>query len=278
MQNRIRPASGRLGVLVLAVALTAAGCGTQGRTSSAPITLAALVRDGARATMSHRTADLTVSGSIVVAGHTIPVSGSGQSDFNAHATQVAMNMAIPGHPVTITERMVAGHLYMGIDMAGHTLKQMTGHTWYQLPIPVGGSADGDGLGDPAQVLALAEQRGAKVVSLGTRTIGGLVVSGYAVTPSRAAMLAHARSRLADLPPAQRGPVMRMVRAMKPPTMQMWFDKTQDLLRRLTMRMNLSLAPGASAAGTIRFDFMNFGTPVSIPVPAPSDVSTKAPGA
>ncbi len=264
----------RLGVLVMAAALTLTGCG---QSVSPAISLVALVRDGAQATLARKTADITISGLIRSAGQAVTINGTGQGDFGAHAMNATMHMAVAGHTITMGERLVGGHMYMTLDFAGHTLKQLTGYDWYELPIPVGGSAS-SGLGDPTQMLALAQQHGAKVVSLGNKTINGLVTSGFSVTPSRAAMLAEAKTRMKYVPVAQRAAVERIVQNSTPPTIQMWFDPAQHLLRRMNMQMNMSFAPGVTGGGNVQFDFSNYGAPVSIKAPAPSDVSTKAPGA
>lgn len=273
MMMRLR--SVRLGVLVGAAALALTGCGSQSVTPA--LSMVALVRDGAHATLSHKTADMTISGKITASGQTVAITGTGQTDFSAHAMKAEMHMGVAGHTITMEERLVGGHMYMGMDFAGHTLKQLTGYDWYELPIPVGSSSSA-GFGDPSQMLALVEQQGAKVVSLGSMTIDGLQTTGYAVTPSRAAMLAQAKTKLTYLSASQRALVERTIQNSAPPTMQMWFDSAQHLLRRMNVQMNLSFAPGASGGGNVQFDFSHYGSPVSIPVPAPSDVSTKAPGA
>lgn len=280
MSTRLGATPLRLGVLVVAAVLTVTGCGAQSRsaTTSPAISLVALVRDGAQATMSRKTADMTISGSVLTAGHTLTITGTGQSDFSAHIMKAAMHMAVAGQIIAMEERVVGGHMYMSIDFAGHTLKQLTGYDWYEVPVPIGGSSSGAGLGDPTQMLALAQQRGAKVVSLGARTINGVSTTGYSVTPDRAAMIAEAKKRLKYVAPSVRATVEHVIETMKPPTVQMWFDPSDHLLRRMVTLISLSLAPGASGSGNVQFDFSHYGAPVSITAPAPSDVSTKAPGA
>lgn len=273
MAHHRRPVRGLLGVAAVALTFLAAGCGS---TPPTPLSLAAFVQHGAEATLNRRTADLTLSGTVLVAGHSIPVHGTGQSDFTAHAMEADMTMAMEGHTMAMAERLVGGRFYLGMNVDGQTMKKLTGRDWYVSPIPITGS--GGGFGDPSEMLALAAQQGSRVVGLGSSTIDGLQVTGYAVTPSRAAMLHQARAKLHLLPAADRPRIERMLRSMKPPTISMWFDQGgQDLLRRLSVRMSLSFGTGASAGGVVQFDFKNYGTPVDIPVPAPGDVGTKLPG-
>lgn len=272
--TRLRPTSVRLGVLAAAGALAVTGCGAQ--SVSPVLSMVALVRDGAQATLSQKTADMTLSGKITAAGHTVNITGTGQSDFNAHAMKISMQMAVAGQKITEAERLVAGHMYITFDFAGHTLKQLTGSDWYELPIPLGGPSSA-GVGDPSQMLAMAQQEGAKVVSLGELTINGFQTAGYSVTPSRAAMIAQAKTKLKYLPAAERPVVERTLATMTPPTVQLWFDKSDHLLRRMNTQMSLTFAPGATGGGNVQFDFTNYGSPVDITAPAPSDVSTKMPG-
>jgi hypothetical protein len=275
VRNILRPGTRRLGALVLAGSLLASGCGVATTALSTSLGLAALVQHGAEATLSRKTADMTVTGTINVAGHAISMTGTGESDFAAHAMKLDAQMDFGGQQASIHELVVGGHLYMGFSAAGESMKKMTGYDWWELPIPATGSA-GSGLGDPTEMLALAAHDGSKVVSLGTTTVNGLQVEGFAVTPSRAAMIAGAKSRMGSLSAEQRALVERGLKTMTPPTIKVWFDKTENLVRRMVVKMNLPIG-GTNSGGTVQFDFSNYGAPVSITAPPAGDVSTKMPG-
>jgi hypothetical protein len=236
------------------------------------MSLAAFVRQASRATLGQKTADLTISGNIRAAGHSVIISGTGQSDLTTHALNIAMH--IEGHRIALDELSVLGHLYLSINVPGQTMKQATGHEWYELPISIRGVP---GSGDPVQALALATHEGSKVVSLGSKVIDGITTVGYAVTPTRAAMLAQLRNKTVTIPASEQATVRHEIETTTPPTYEMWFDRTHDLMRRLSMQMSLPIASaGAGSGGDITFDFTHYGVPVNVKAPSASEVTTKAP--
>ena len=260
-------------ILVLAV-LTAAGFMAKAYESGSPpkpaVSPAAFVTQSAYHTLAQSTAEMTLSGTFQDAGQSVPLNGTGEIDFGTGATQLSMDVSISGHALAVQEIVVGGNLYLTISVAGVSLSQVAGgREWIELPVGQSTSSAVSST-DPTSPLAVLEQPGMTVQELGSATIDGVVCSGYAVTPTRQAVLAGASEEAARLgfSPAMTSQLSSMVASEPLPTYRVWFD-AQGLLRQMDMSLQTTALVVMSASVTV--DFSHYGSPVQITAPAPSDV-------
>jgi hypothetical protein len=228
------------------------------------VSQAAYVSQSAERTLAQRTADMTLNGTVQVAGRTVAVNGTGQIDFSTNAMAFDATILGPGPPLSEKVILVGGNLYLAASLGG------TGQAaadWTQLPASEWGAENVVG-SDPMPTLLVLEQEGVSVRALGTRSVDGVSCTGYAVTPSKQAMIEAARTQAARLgySAAVTGELLSQVQGTSPPTVTVWFD-AQGLLRETSE--NLSVPAGgssAAASGSVVIDFSNFGSPVRITAP------------
>jgi hypothetical protein len=255
---------------VVAVAGVVTGVVIASRPGPASVSMspAAFVTQSAQRTLSARTADVTMSGSVSALGESVPVSGTGQTDFSTNAMTLNSTFNSSGHSVVEKEIETKGNLYITMSVDGQS-----GDKWVETPLQESGSAN---LGDsnPAMSLAVLAQHGNTVRTLGTKAIDGVTCSGYSVTPSRQAMIAAVQRELAaqGRNDASASTVLQTIGSMLQPTITVWFD-AQGLLRQMSMQFGMQLQQGTSN-GSFGADmdvtFSNYGTPVRISAPPPSD--------
>ena len=277
------PARGRAGMRLIAAVVAVAAVVTVvvvvGKSGHGTVAMspAAFVTKSAQHTLAAHSADVTLTGSVTVLGHNIPVSGTGQADFTANSASLNVAFSMSGHSAAEKEIVADGNLYMTLSVDGQDFSQVTGgRHWIQMPVQQSGTANLGG-SNPASALAVLEQQGNTVRSLGTKIVGGVTCTGYSVTVSRKAMIASARKEFAalGLDSATANAELRMIASVQPPTFAVWFD-AQGLLREMSLQMSLSLpASGSdgsdgSVGGDIVMDFSNFGAPLRITAPAASD--------
>ena len=222
-------------------------------------------------TLAQRTADVVISGSVSVAGHEIPLTGTGQADFTTNGFSATVSENAANTSVDERELVVGGNLYMGMTIDGHNMSKFTnGASWISIPTPgQASSSPGFGSVDPLSQIKLLEQKGATVVPLGTSVIDGDTVSGYSVTFSPSQLQQSLQQELASgqFTPAEQQQILNATKALGSLSMDVWFDGS-GILRRETA----NLAGGTSGAtGRVDITFSNFGTPVSIEAPAAGDV-------
>jgi hypothetical protein len=250
------------------------------RPGTAPHNLAtspvAFVTQSAQRTLAKRTADVTLSGTIQADGHSLSVSGTGETNFNANAMALDLAFSADGHSAVEREILTQGNMYLTLSVDGKSLAQVTGgREWIQLPVADSASASLTG-SDPMSSLSVLEQHGDTVRKLGTQIIGGVSCSGYAVTPSRQAMIAAVRKEAAKLglPASMTNLELQLLQGMSPPTVTVYFD-AQQLLRQMSVSLQVNGLTGG-ASGSVVMDFSHYGTQVVITAPAPSDtISYKA---
>lgn len=254
--------------------LALTGCASSPAASRHVVSLPDLVLTAAQTTLAQHTADLTLTGSMTVAGHTVQMSGTGVGNLSRNDLKMTMAMNLAGNKATITELFVNSRLYMAFTMGGQSFRQLTGHDWIAMPMVSGNGAGLSG-GNPMQALATLAQKGATVTSLGPSDIDGLTVNGYSVTPDRAAMLASAEKALAtaELPAAMRSAALQTLQASPTPTFKVWIDPAHNLLRRMTTSLGLNLPTGNSSTGSFVMDFTHYGVPVNITAPPANDVTS-----
>jgi hypothetical protein len=222
-------------------------------------------------TLAQRSADLTIDGSIVEAGQTVPIHGSGWADFDTNQYSANMNVDSGSYSMDEHELVTGGQLFIGMDVNGTSMSILTGGpNWVSVPVPdQGSSALGAGNIDPLSQLQMMEKKGATVQPLGTSTVNGITVSGYAVTPSRAEELQKIQQEINSgaIPRQFAKQALGAVNSLGNLTTDVYFDQS-GLLRKESVQVG----GGTSGAnGTVAVVFSAYGTPRNVQTPAPSDV-------
>ena len=230
---------------------------------------AAFVTQSAQHTLAESTAEMTLSGTMQIAGRITPVVGTGEADFKTGATQMNMGFSMSG--LTVAEQVIVagGNFYLALSLNGKGLAQRTGgRDWTELPVAQAGPGDLSG-SDQLASLSELEQQGNTVQALGTKTIDGVLCTGYTVTPSKQAMLAAMRDESArlGLSSAMTSQFSSVIASLSPPTYIVWFDG-QGLLHQMGVNWQMTTLDGASTSLVVKFS--NYGSPVNITTPPPSD--------
>jgi uncharacterized protein (UPF0333 family) len=237
------------------------------------ISQAAFVRQSAAKTLAERTANLTLSGTVQSLGHAVTVNGTGAINFNTNEIEVNLSAGSPGQLLTEQEILVNGNLYLTLTISGTSLAKLTGgRAWILLPVAQSGSANQVG-SDPLSSLSLLEQQGIDVRPIGTKIIEGQSCTGYAITPTKAAMLASTRAEFTKLgfAPAQIDQEVSLAQEMLPPTVTVWID-AQGLMREMSMNLGLQTSGSSSTVSGSMVIYLSYlGSPVQITAPAASDV-------
>jgi hypothetical protein len=230
------------------------------------------VISSAQNTASQRTADLTYRGTLHEQGKSMSLSGTGQADFTRNAFIGTIQFHSIGNTVVETELSAGNRFYIALVVDGvNTAQALSGKHWIQAPDPVAGAIGGIGFGtvDPLTQLKAAQQQGATVVLLGTSVIDGDTVSGYSVTSSRQEVQQRIQDDVASgqVPASFGTAAEHEADTLGAIRSDVYFDAA-GLLRR----QSLVIAAGTSGAhGRIDVTYTHFGAPISIAVPAASDV-------
>jgi hypothetical protein len=233
---------------------------------------AAFVSRSAGRTLAQRTADIALIGTSSSLGRTVTVTGTGEVDFSTNALSFDMNASLPGQSVTEKEILVNGSLFVALPISGTALAPLMGHReWLQMPASQWGSANLAG-NDPVSSLSVLEQQGSSVRMLGYESIEGVNCTGYAVTPSRQALINAAKAEFAGpgYSSAETNQELSLVQGMPPPTVTVWLD-AQGLVHQMSVSVSVpASALGASVSVSIAIDIYHYGTPVQITAPPASD--------
>jgi hypothetical protein len=261
-------------VVVFALALAAmAGVGWALRGPSVPgagMVPAAFVASATRTTLSQRTADIVVTGSVSTTGLTVPLHGTGQTDLTAGTLALRVTASGTGHALLEREHVVDGHSYVDIAENGADVSSLlAGKHWVDMPLAVGAKTGTFGTGpvDPVSQLALLGQKGNAVRPLGASTINGTTASGYAVTPNRQTVERRARAAIASekLSPAAQALLDQSLKTFAGLTMDVWFDAS-GLMQRMAMTLDTT-----TGTAHLIMTFVNYGTPVRISAPPSGQV-------
>jgi hypothetical protein len=197
----------------------------------------AFVRQSAQQTLAQHTADMTMSMKLQLGGVSETLYGSGELNFGTNAMVVDLTGGPSGVPFDLKEILVNGTLYVAFSIDGQSPFGSGGPVWTHVKVPASGSLS-IGNGDPYTMLSQVEREGSTLRPLGTRIIGGVTCTGYAVTP-----------------PSHEG---------LPDTITIWAD-SQRLVREVSEGVRMDLGGSAVQAG-VTMDFSNFGAPVHITAP------------
>ncbi len=273
-------AHGRLRVAVVSLALVLIAGGVIGgivsATSGPPppgagIAPANFVVSSTQTTLGQHTADVDISGTVNADGKSIPMQGTGMADFDTNSFEADISLANGSSSVVENELVVDNQFYVGLTIDGSGVSTVTGGAqWVNVPLPDQDSSSlGAGNVDPLDQLKLLEQKGATVAPLGTSSVGGTTVSGYAVTLSEAEVQQGEQQEIQamKLSPSEAQQALNAAQAIGPPKLNVYFDGS-GLLRRETVSVG---GGSSSVTSTVQLTFSNFGTPVTIQPPASNDV-------
>lgn len=228
--------------------------GTPGATGDA-----AFVTQAATRTLQQRTADVALSASTASGGADTAMHGTGAFDLGGKAGTLNMTMRSQVGVMALREMWLNGHAYLAISIDGRSLLPK-GKVWIAEQVSSQGSGTTDLTGgNLTAALVSLENQGITVRALGTKVIGGVSCTGYAVTP-----------------PGAQG------------TSTVWIDP-QHLVREISVSstINIDLSGGASAstaptgttnAGSVdlTMDFSYSAAPLHVTAPpAASTVSFDA---
>ncbi len=243
--------------------------------SSAPgsgMAPADFVVSSTQTTLAQRTADVTFSGSVSAQGQNIPISGTGQVDFDTNDFSATLSENAESHTFAIQELISSGQFYMGMSIDGHDMSEMTGGAhWVGISLPDQSSSSGLGAAnvDPIAQLKALEQKGATVTSLGTEVIDGTTVSGYSVTPSRQEVENEIQQEVQQnqISGVTAQQMLQAPNLIGTFTSQVWIDGSGFIRQE-----NVNISGGSAGIDAkVTVTYQNYGTPVSISTPAPSDV-------
>jgi hypothetical protein len=265
-------------VAVAVVAAILAVVALRGNGSNSSLTPVAFVSKAATQTMAQKTADVTLSGTIQASGKTAAVHGTGQLDLAGRAVSLNLSANVPGGGAFDEHLIVSGGtVYLQLVVEGQNIfKAATGKPWLAIPIgqalQSGSTSTADS--NPASSLAILQQKGAKVTTLGSRSINGQGCDGYQVTPTRQAMIVSAKQEWAEagLSEAQTSTALQQLQNSTPPTMTVWFNPQRKLACQMDVDMQTGGLSSGSGSAHMTMTFTNYGAPVHISPPAASDTA------
>ena len=179
----------------------------------------AFVTQAATRTLQQRTASLVLSGSTASGGTSTTMHGTGAFDLGAKAGTLNVTWDFNGFALAYREILLNGYAYLGISINGKS-PLPAGKAWVAVQAPF---TTGSGLtnltgANPTAALASLASQGITVRALGTKDIGGVSCTGYAVTP-----------------PGEQG------------TTTVWINP-QHLVREISLDTPLNISADASAGG------------------------------
>lgn len=229
----------------------------------------AAVIDSVNTTMADGTAHITMALSAHTPTGTVTGTGTGAIDFNNNAMQLQLSVGEAAQQLQLQIVYLAGSIYEnipGIDQL------VPGKSWVSLDLSSlqgAGSQNPSSLGtgnNPAAELRLLAQQGNTVVALGSSTIDGISVEGYAVTLDASAI--KAKLAQAKLPSWMTSALSNV--KLGDTTLKVFVDGS-GLLRRMSIGLNESVGSSGNVGVDESLDFSDYGTAVSVSAPPPDQV-------
>jgi hypothetical protein len=233
----------------------------------------AAVTDAVDSALASKTADLVISGSGGAAGANVTISGTGAIDFGQNALQ--MSLKISGGPEQITEQAIYLDKTIYFNLGNEIGQVLPGKSWISLDLgqlTQGSAATSLGNGgsfgtDPAAALKVLGQDGNQATDLGSSTVNGVNVEGYAVHVDPAAIKADlAKENL----PAW---LQQAVKSVSNPNInyKVYVDGSGQLARMTTD--TTETVRGLAVNEGITMDFTNYGATVNVTAPPVDQVAT-----
>jgi len=251
----------------LAALVVVAGAAGTAVVASGGKSAEAAVIDSVNSSMADRTAHVSMNLAVTTPSATVTGSGTGSIDFSQSAMQLQLTAGVAGQQIQLQALYIAGTVYEQIPDLDQLIP---GKSWISLDLSSLAAAGSQGsstfgAGDnPTAMLRLLAQQGNTVVSLGSSTIDGTSVQGYAVTLDPAVI----RSELAQakLPSWMSGALAQV--NIGQTSMKVYVDGS-GLLRRIGIDIAESIASSEKISVDESLDFSDYGAPVSVSAP-PSD--------
>ena len=247
--------------------MLAVGCGTQhaGAPTSQAVDLAAAVSH-----TQDQTARIATTISTLTQGMTVSFTATGEFDFARSRGMITIQS-----PLDMTELFVPPTTYIKVPdgTTGDDSGLPKGKTWAAVPDGTAGASAmlslDEGGGDPADLLAALTAMSSGVTKIGTATIRGVPVTGYAIKVDPA--------KAVGIPSADQAAVKALATSFGAAEIpiDVWVDG-QNLVRREKLTLPLPTGSGAPAdtSLTLTTDFYDFGVPVRVSAPPASQVATE----
>jgi hypothetical protein len=224
----------------------------------------AVVINAVTSAFNDKTAHLNLNETVNVAGHSLTIGGTGSIDFSQNAAQITLNGSIEGQSINESVIYLGGVVYVQVPEIATVVP---GKSWVSLETSSLGSGQAQGLtqtgGNPAATLRLLALDGNTVSSLGTSTVDGQSVQGYAVTFNQAALQSELAK--ANLPSWMSSVVSQLT--VNNDSTDVYINSAGDLVRE---SQSVALSVGKLAlSATVAADLSDYGAPVSITAP-PAD--------
>ncbi len=259
----------RLALAASLLVVVAAGAVFAVRTvgSKAAVSPAKAVLTAASTTQHLHSAQMSMTETItgISGAGAITVTGSGGVDFSTR--DVSLTMSVQGEHLSVLSS--DGNVFVGVPQISQLLP---GKSWVSVPVGNTSSAAGSSLSssDPTQMLQLLAARGNTVSSIGSSTIDGVPVEGYAVLINKTA--AGAQLSSSGLPPSAVQAGERVLEMAGPIVYKVYVDSDSQL-RAINFSMAVPGVSGASLHAGITLS--DFGFPVSLTAPPASEVASYA---
>lgn len=160
-----------------------AGTHGGGTDATGGLTDVAFVTQAATRTLQQHTVDLAMSASGAAGGASDSLQATGAFDLGGKTGTLNMTLAVKGYTIAYRTIHVNGYAYVGVSVNGASLLP-AGKAW--IAERQASSTQGSGMPgltgtDPTAELVSLENQGITVSTLGTKDIGGVSCTGYAVT-------------------------------------------------------------------------------------------------
>jgi hypothetical protein len=208
---------------------------------------AAYVAQAALQSMARETAEISLSGTVQVSGHTVALRGTGAVEFTTDAMAVYASYQFSGYSFALRMIMAGGYTYLAVSYDGRDLA-VSARQWAQKALTESEPVSLTNLDLPSAVSGLGELSDA-VTPLGVKTIDGQSCTGYGVNPATGR-------------PA--GPLF---------TTTVWVNSDQLLCQLSEVIPQNSPAGSYAPGGQVVADFSHYGAPVHITAPARSGATS-----
>jgi hypothetical protein len=266
---------GAAAVLVIAAGITGlvVGSGTSRPAASSPKASPSPKADPSQkailasvaSSLGDKTADLHLSVAVDLPNGTqVTATGTGGVDFTHHesAATVEYAGATAMAGTRMSEVMTGDTAYLSLP----SIEQLVpGKSWVAESTSDGASTPGTS--DPADLFQIMESRGDVVTPEGPTTIGGVALHAFRVSISQAAIAQ--RVAQSDVPASVKQAASSMF-GSKGIQLTVYVNDATDLLQEVDFSTELTIK-GVTAVEHATQTYTNYGAPVSVEIPPPSQV-------
>jgi hypothetical protein len=223
-----------------------------------------------QSTVGAKTADMSMSLKEQVHGQAITISAKGAFDWSRSLGHMSMTIsAPPSGPERLNEVLAGSDEYVQLPAAARSA--VGGKAWIEVSLGSGGSsAETD---NPTTMLALLEAGSSGVKKVGSARLDGVDTTVYRaiVDPSQEDQNLPSQLRKSEQQ------VLSQFAGTTSVPVELWVDG-QGRVRQLVEHATLTPKAGSAAASAgpihmvVTVGLSNYGTPVSVTVPAQSQVS------